>query len=293
MIAFPRSGSRSSRTPISPAPSGFVATTSSGLRHVEHVMGVPVMFDICDPVAGTPALKAAVEWLHWVDATFSTYRRESEISRLNHGELVVADLHPAVAAVLDRCAELKRETDGFFDIEAPYRWGSGAGAPEAGRGGPGSVEPSGLVKGWAVAGVVRILRERGLSNFLVNASGDIYAAGHPDGDHAWRVGIQHPRLPAEVALTLALRDAAVATSGTQARGEHIADPFDAGAPSGLLAVTVTGQDIATADAYATAAFAMGAERASSWCARLNGYEAALFRDDDTVLTTPGLAELRV
>jgi thiamine biosynthesis lipoprotein len=291
MIAFPGNGPHSSQTPISRAPRGFRPTTRDGLRHLEHVMGVPVMFDICEPLAGMTALKAAVEWLHWVDATFSTYRRESEISRLNHGELAAVDVHADVAAVLDRCVQLKRETDGFFDIEAPYRWGSGA--PAAGWGGPGSVEPSGLVKGWAVAGVARILREHGVSNFLVNASGDIYAAGHPDGDSAWRVGIQHPHRAGEVALTLALRDAAVATSGTQARGEHIADPFDAGGPSGLLAATITGPDIATADAYATAVFAMGAERAVAWCKHLSGYQAALFCDDDTVLSTPGLAELRV
>ncbi len=258
-------------------------------------MGMPVMFDICDPGAGTSALQAAVDWLHWVDATFSTYRVDSQISRLNRGELAPQDVHPDVAAVLTRCAELKGETDGYFDIEAPYRAPpeSGGAAPAAGRGGPGSVEPSGLVKGWAIAGVVRILREAGISDFLVNASGDIHAAGHPDGHSAWRVGIQHPRLPAEIALTLALSDAAVATSGTQARGQHITDPFSRRGPSGLRSVTVTGPDIATADAYATAAFAMGAEQAAAWCAQLEGYEAALIRDDDTILTTADLAKLCV
>jgi thiamine biosynthesis lipoprotein len=154
-------------------------------------MGMPVMFDICDPDFASSELQVAVDWLHWVDATFSTYRTDSEISRLNRGELAAEDLHPDVTAVLARCAELRVETDGYFDIEAPYR--PGGSAPDAGRGGPGSVEPSGLVKGWAVAGVVRILREAGATNFLVNASGDIYAAGHADGDAVWRVGVQHPR----------------------------------------------------------------------------------------------------
>jgi thiamine biosynthesis lipoprotein len=291
MTPLPGRGANSSHTPLPPAPSGFVPTTRGGLRHVEHVMGMPVMFDICDPEVAGSALRRAVDWLHWVDATFSTYRADSEISRLNRGELRSAEVHPEVTEVLIRCAELHDETDGYFDIEAPYR--PGGRAPEAGCGGAGSVEPSGLVKGWAVAGVVRILREAGATNFLVNASGDIYAAGHPDGANAWRVGIQHPRLAREVALTLALRETAVATSGTQARGEHIIDPFGERAPSGLLSVTITGDDIATADAYATAAFAMGAERAASWCAGLEGYEAALICDDDTVLTTSGLAELRV
>jgi FAD:protein FMN transferase len=291
MTLLPAAGPNSSQTPLSRAPSGFLPTTRDGLRHVEHVMGMPVMFDICDSEVGVTALSAAVDWLHWVDATFSTYRSDSQISRLNRGEMTASELHPDVSAVLERCAELHQETDGYFDVEAPYR--RGGEAPAAGRGGPGSIEPSGLVKGWAVDRVVRMLRDAGAINFVVNASGDIYAAGHPDGASVWRVGVQHPRLSNEVALTLALQDAAVATSGTQARGHHVADPYDDRGPSGLLSVTITGEDIATADAYATAAFAMGAQRAAEWCAGLNGYDAALICEDDTVVMTAGFKALRL
>ncbi len=291
MTRFPGAGPTSSQTPLSRAPSGFLPSTRDGLRHVEHVMGMPVMFDICDSELEVAALSAAVDWLHWVDASFSTYRGDSQISRLNRGELTAGELHPDVSAVLERCAELHQETDGYFDIEAPYR--RGGSAPAAGRGGARSIEPSGFVKGWAVDRVVRMLRDAGAVNFMVNASGDIYAAGHPDGAGAWRVGIQHPRLSNEVALTLALRDGAVATSGTQARGRHIADPFDERGPTGLLSVTITGEDIATADAYATAAFAMGAQRAAKWCAGLNGYDAALICEDETVLMTAGFKAARV
>jgi FAD:protein FMN transferase len=291
MTLFPGAGPNSSQTPLSRAPGGFLPTTRDGLRHVEQVMGMPVLFDLCDSKLGVAALSAAVDWLHWVDATFSTYRSDSQISRLNRGEMTASELHPDVAAVLERCTELRQETDGYFDIEAPYR--RGGSGPAAGRGRPGSIEPSGLVKGWAVERVVGMLREAGATNFMVNASGDIYAAGHPDGANAWRVGIQHPRLSNEVALTLALSDAAVATSGTQARGHHIADPYDDPRPTGLLSVTITGEDIATADAYATAAFAMGAQRAAAWCAGLQGYDAALIREDDTVVMTAGLRALRV
>jgi len=291
MTLFPGAGPNFSQTPLSRAPSGFLPTSRNGLRHIEHVMGMPVMFDICDRDLDVAALSAAVDWLHWVDATFSTYRSDSQISRLNRGEITAGELQPEVTAVLDRCAELYQETDGYFDIEAPYR--RGGSAPAAGRGGPGSVEPSGLVKGWAVDRVVRMLRDAGAVNFMVNASGDIYAAGHPEGASAWRVGIQHPRLSNEVALTLALCDAAVATSGTQARGDHIADPFDDTRPAGLLSVTITGEDIATADAYATAAFAMGARRGATWCAGLTGYQAGLIHEDETVVMTAGFRALRV
>jgi thiamine biosynthesis lipoprotein len=57
-------------------------------------------------------------------------------------------------------------------------------------------------------------------------------------------------------------------------------------------VTIVGPDVATADAYATAAFAMGAERAPRFCSTLEGYDAVLIREDDTVLTTSGIDQLR-
>jgi thiamine biosynthesis lipoprotein len=281
----------STHTPIAPRPTGFVDPSPRGLRRIEHVMGMPVVFEVCDQWFGSAAVQRTVDWLHWVDRTFSTYRRESEISRLNHGELTRSALHPEVRAVLARCDGLRRATAGYFDISAPYA--PDGGGPDAGRGGPGSVDPSGFVKGWAVARTVEQLGAAGARNFAVNAGGDLIARGHPDGDDAWRIGIQHPRCAREIALTLAVRDRAVATSGTYVRGPHIVNPHTAAAPAGLLSVTITGPELPTADAYATAAFAMGAERAAEWCAALDGYDAVLMCDDDTVLSTPGIDRLRL
>ena len=52
-------------------------------------------------------------------------------------------------------------------------------------------------------------------------------------------------------------------------------------------MTITGPDLGTADAFTTAAFAMGAERAIHWTARLRGYEAMTILTDGRVLSTPG------
>lgn len=254
-------------------------------------MGMPIVFEICDPEVGPEPVQRAIEWLEWVNIVFSTYRADSQISRLNRGEVTVADLDPAVGEILARSEELRRATDGYFDIRAPYA--PGGEGPQNGRGGPGSVDPSGLVKGWAVKRAVELLVRAGGRNLAVNAGGDVLVSGHPDGDSAWRIGIQHPRSSRDIALTLAVSDRAVATSGAYIRGDHILDPHTGAAPGDLLSVTITGPDLSTADAYATAVFAMGAERGAWWCARLDGYDAVLIRDDDTVLTTPGIEQLRV
>lgn len=290
MSRFPPAGASSSHTRLPASPSGILPTTSTGLRHVEHVMGMPWMFDICDVSVDIAELRSAVQWLHWVDRTFSPYRADSEISRLNRGELARQDLHADVREVLDHCDALRELTGGYFDIAAPYRSRT---APADGYGGPGSLDPSGLVKGWAIGRVAKHLRQAGAHNLSVNAGGDASVSGHPDGDDRWRVGIQHPRSQRDIAMTLGLRDTAIATSGAYVRGAHIVDPLSGQAPSGLLSVTVVGPDVATADAYATAAFAMGARRAAGFCATLEGYDAVLIQEDDTVLTTPGIDQLRV
>ena len=86
-------------------------------------------------------------------------------------------------------------------------------------------------------------------------------------------------------------DLAIATSGEYARGEHVSSPHTQLPPAGVLSVTITGPDLATADAYATAAFAMGAVRAQHWTARLRGYEALTILTDGRVLSTTGFPSI--
>jgi thiamine biosynthesis lipoprotein len=100
------------------------------------------------------------------------------------------------------------------------------------------------------------------------------------------VGIQHPRRPDRLAAVLEAQGLAVATSGAYERGEHIVDPHTGLPPAGVLSVTVIGPHLGEADAFATAAFAMGAAGAE-WTARLEGYAAMTILDGDEVLATPG------
>jgi thiamine biosynthesis lipoprotein len=90
---------------------------------------------------------------------------------------------------------------------------------------------------------------------------------------------------------LGARDLAVATSGAYERGQHIVDPHTGEPPVGVLSVTVAGPDLGTADAYATAAFAMGVD-GPAWTAGLRGYDALTILADGRVLSTPGMSQLR-
>jgi FAD:protein FMN transferase len=235
---------------------------------IRHIMGMPVGIDVRDPEGID--VEPAFEWLREVDATFSTYRDDSDISRLERGEVTLADCRPEVDEVLTRCVALDRATHGYFSVRPS-----------------GRLDPSGLVKGWAVDAAARRLSAAGAKTFCVNAGGDILARG----DHAWRVGIRHPEDLEHLAAVIAVEDLAVATSGTYERGMHIVDPHTGRPPTGLLSVTVLGPELATADAYATAAFAMGSD-GPGWTATLTGYEAMCITSDHRVLSTPGFAQHR-
>ena len=247
-------------------------------------MGMPIIIDVRDPDVGPAALDRAFDWLRFVDDTFSTYQSGSEISRLNRGELRLDDAHPDVRAVLERCEELREETNGYFDVRAPFL-SPGERTEDPARS-PGAVDPSGLVKGWSVERAAQILAAAGAHNYCINAGGDIIVRGRAAPQSCWRIGIQHPLLRDRVAAVVMANDLAIATSGAYERGEHIIDPHTGRAPIGILSVTVVGRDLATADAYATAAYAMG-RAGPPWTARLAGYEAMTILSDETVLSTPG------
>ena len=248
-----------------------------GIR-VEHVMGMPIVLDLRDDAEGADEAGDAVfDWLRRVDATFSTFEESSEISRLNRGELALEDAHPDVHEVLDRCDELRDATRGYFD---------------AGTLAAGPVDPTGLVKGWSIDRAARILDGAGLRNYAINAGGDMCLRGRAVPDTCWRVGIQHPLERDAVAAAVEANDLAIATSGAYARGEHVVDPHSGKPPEGVLSVTVCGPDLGTADAFATAAFAMGTA-GPYWTARLpRGYEAMTILADRTILSTGGFPAVR-
>ncbi|MFE9008079.1 FAD:protein FMN transferase [Streptomyces sp. NPDC007875] len=228
-----------------------------GTRHAEHVMGTVVSFDIRDPA--TPAIHRAVDtavaWLHQVDEVFSPYRPDSVISRLDRGELTPDRCGPEVAEVLGLCEEAAHATGGWFSP-----------TPD------GRLDPSGMVKGWAVERASRILHAAGAHNTCVNGGGDIQLRGEAAPGIPWRIGIAHPTRVGELAAVVTGHDLAVATSGTAERGAHVLDPHTGRPATGLLSLTLTGRHLTRADAYATAAFAMGAG-AHDWVEALDGHEA--------------------
>jgi FAD:protein FMN transferase len=243
------------------------------LRHAEHVMGTVVSFDVPAWTArepdGEPVLGQAVAWLHWVDATFSPYRDGSDVSRFGRGSLALADCAPELAEVLSACAAVSARSGGYFTARPG-----------------GRLDPSGYVKGWAIERAAAMLTAAGSAEHSVNGGGDVQCVGDHGPGQPWRVGIAHPLQPGALALVLAGRDFAIATSGVAERGAHIIDPHTGQPAAGLASITMVGAGLAVTDAYATAAFAMG-PAARDWVESLDGYEAFAITPGGATWQTPG------
>jgi thiamine biosynthesis lipoprotein len=237
------------------------------VHHVERVMGMAVSIDARDASTDADSLAPALRWLHEVDARFSTYRDDSEITRFSRGEIGIDDLEPETQNVLLRCIELTDVTLGAFDVfVVPAPNGT-------------TTDPSGYVKGWAVERAADLIWAGGARNFCINAGGDIAIRGCPSPGQRWTVGIRHPDSADQVALAIELEGPiGIATSATYERGAHIIDP-STGAPTTVLAsATVVGPDLGTADAFATAVFVMGID-GLDWIETQDGYSTYVIDHD--------------
>jgi len=232
-------------------------------------MGTVFSIDVRDPGDWSAAIGAVVGWLHRVDAVFSPFKPGSDVSRLARGELRPADADPEVRVVLDLCAEVTAATEGFFTPLVD-----------------GRIDPTGLVKGWAVERASELLRQHGSANHLVNGGGDVQLAGEAAPGRPWTVGLVDPLDRTRLLTTVEGRDFAVASSGVAERGAHIRDPFTGRAASRLAGATVVGPSLTRADAYATAAFVMG-RAAVRWIAAVPGYAALVVAPDGTRATSTG------
>lgn len=255
----------------------MIAAEPSSLRRVESIMGTTVSIDVRPPLVAPGILDDVVEQLRDVDARFSTYRADSEVSRLARGEIDLEHCSLDVRHVMAACEHLAVVTGGAFDVRR-HR-------PD------GRLDPSGFVKGWAVEEAAWLVDSAGGRNYWINAGGDIVARGEAEPGRQWRVGIRHPDRADRVAAVLAVSDRAIATSGSYERGEHVGDPRAGGrAAVGLRSVTLVGPGLAFTDAYATAVFAMGPD-GLSWLAsepETADYAAYAITDDGRVIWTEGM-----
>lgn len=208
------------------------------------------------------ALAAACREFDELDARFSTWKLESELSLKRAGR--EAEPSALMEEVIDLCGITRDLTQGYFD---PWAM-------------PGGFDPTGLVKGWAAERALFILAEHGVTNALVNAGGDVCVAPGVN----FLVGIRHP-FDAEALCGVVNVASAVATSGVYERGAHLVNPR--GGPIAAVSATVVGGRLAIADALATA-LAVGGASVLYLIEEIDGVEGFFITPEGVMLQSTGM-----
>ncbi|HSX40661.1 MAG TPA: FAD:protein FMN transferase [Candidatus Saccharimonadales bacterium] len=239
------------------------------------IMGMPVRITIVDEGNINEAIAHVFSYFRHIDKTFSTYKNSSVISKINNGLLSQKNVSKEVAQVLARCEQTKRETGGFFNA-----WKNG------------KLDPSGLVKGYAIYHGAQMLHKFGFKNFAVEIAGDVQVFGTNEEKKPWRIGIQNPFKVNENVKIVAVIDKGIATSGTYVQGRHIYDPVHKIAADEIASMTVIADNVYDADRFATAAFAMG-EKGIAFIQKLSGYEGYMIKKDKKAVYTDGFEKFVV
>jgi thiamine biosynthesis lipoprotein len=210
-----------------------------------------------------------------LDQTFSLYRRDSEASALARGEAALPNASAVTRGLFAEALEWRLRTEGAFTPERA----------------DGVLDLSGLVKGHAIREAGTSLLALGLSNWCLNAGGDVLVSGSPwpGSDEPWQAGIVDPADRTAMLAGCHLgkgrrRRAALATSGSAERGDHIWSASASGPD--FVQVSVLADDIVAADVLATAIYAGGVPMLNR---ATEGWDIDVLavRTDGQLLATPG------
>lgn len=309
--------------------SGF-ATEPDALVPVtggRRLMGAPwkVKVFAADQAAGEAAVDAALAEVERIEKVLSDYDPESELCQLSAAAPMMEpvpvsdDLWKVVLAA----ESLRRDSDGAFDItvgplttlwrqsrrsgKLPLEGKLDAARAAVGEGGiklvseaqvqriqltrPGMrLDAGGIGMGYAADRAMEILRARGITSAMIDASGDILVSAAPPGADGWRILVA-PLRPGGEGETITLVNVAVTTSGDAfqaveidgVRYSHIVDPRTGLGVRGPMAVTVVAATALEADALATAANVLGPTKGAALLARCPGASARfMWRDGKEV-----------
>lgn len=240
------------------------------MKATKTLMGMHVTVEIADPTAKEEDLKSVFEYFQYVDNAFSTYKKTSEISLINSKKLSPSEYSQDMKKILKLSEKTKKETNGFFNILHQ-----------------GKLDPSGIVKGWAIWEASKLLKKRGIHNFFIDAGGDIQVQGQFSPNKPWSIGIRNPFNKEQIVKVVILKNKGIATSGTAERGQHVYNPHKAKQSlNEIVSISVIGPNIYEADRFATAAFAME-RKGIEFIERLKGFEGYMIDKNGIATFTSG------
>jgi thiamine biosynthesis lipoprotein len=241
------------------------------MKQTKVLMGMPITVEVVDGNVREEDIGKIFKYFAYIDEKFSTYKSESEISKINRGEISAKDFSQDMKTILALSEETKKQTGGYFDISLN-----------------GKLDPSGLVKGWAILNASDLLKKSGFKNYYVEAGGDVQVSGKNKDGKLWQVGIKNPFKQNEIVKVAYFgHDEGIATSGTYIRGQHIYNPKSSGQTiTDIVSLSVIGPNVYEADRFATAAFAIG-KAGINFIESLVGLEGYIIDKDGIATMTSG------
>ena len=292
------------------------------------LMGTRVSVELWheDQAAALELVARVLDEYRRIDTEMSTYKADSEISRVNdRAAAQPVPVGPELFELLERAQALSIASGGAFDItyesvgylydfrarRRPQDAEITAGLPQIDyrlvRLDPDTgtiafsvpgvrINLGGIAKGHAVERGAEILRAAGVEHALLSAGGDTRVLGDRRGQ-PWIVGIRHPRADDAVVTRLPIVDEAISTSGDYERFfeedgkryHHIINPATGRPSEGILSATVVGPDATLTDGLSTTLFVLGVERGLEVIESFDGYEAIVVDASGRLSYSSGLA----
>ncbi len=248
---------------LGPTGKARIETATAPLRRARYVMGT-VLEIVCHGETGAAtAMGAAFDEVARLEGLMSTYRDDSEISRVNReasGRAV--SVSPETLECVEAALSFVRKSGGAFDptlVAGGHRdvvVDRDAGTIRFRREGL-RLDLGGIGKGYALDRAARVLEERGVSRALLNFGGQVLALDAPPGETAWVVPIRDPRSEERAIGHFELVRASVSTSASYERGAHIVDPHTGKPTESSLSTTVCAPSATAADALSTTLDVLG------------------------------------
>jgi thiamine biosynthesis lipoprotein len=310
------------------AVSGSATVQAAWLSGEATIMGTRCAVQLWaeDTAAGEASIEAVFAEMRRIDALMSTYKPDSEVSRVNASAATApVAISAELFALLETSQQYSRLSSGAFDItyasvgylydyrarQRPDDASIAAALPgvdfrqllldpvrrTVAFGRPGMrIDLGGIAKGHAVDRGIEVLRSRGVARAMVNAGGDTRVIGDRFGQ-PWVIGIRHPDRSEEVVLRIPLVDAAFSTSGDYerffdeggVRYHHILDPKTGESPHSARSVTVIASTATRTDGLTKSVFILGPEAGIAFINSLTDADAIVIAADGKVSYSKGLA----
>jgi thiamine biosynthesis lipoprotein len=307
-----------------------VAAAADWQRDEATIMGTAITVELwhADPAQGRALIEAVFAEMRRIDELMSSYKPDSELSRVNAGAASApVTVGNELFQLIGQALSYSDLTHGAFDItyasagqHYDYRSARKPDRQQLEQALPAinyhhvkldtahstvsflhagvRIDLGGIAKGYAVDRSIAILKKAGVGSALVSAGGDTRVIGKR-WEQPWNVGIRDPRNKDGLVSVIPLEDTTISTSGDYerffeqdgVRYHHILDPTTGQSAHEVRSTSIIGTNATDTDALSTSVFVMGVKAGLALINSLADFEAIIIDNQGRLHYSDGLARV--